>query len=50
MKLDRLVGTYTLDINKAGMNDIDLLDPSSSSDEYVSDDDGEIEDNLTEPW
>ena len=49
MKLDRMKGTYILDVNKVGVaGEADRKESSSSSEEYDYDD--SQDDNLTEPW
>ena len=48
MKLDKMKGTYILDVNKVGVaGEVDRRETSSSSEEYDSD---SHDDNLTEPW
>ena len=48
MKLDKLVGSYILDVDQVGKGkEADKDDSSSSDDEYVSDE--EEEEDLTEP-
>lgn len=49
MKLDKLMGTFILDINKAGKaSELDLLDPSSSDED--SSERETSNDDLSEPW
>ena len=48
MKLDKLVGSYILDVDQVGKGkETDQEDLSSSEDEYVSDE--EEEEDITEP-
>ena len=49
MKLDKLVGSYILDVDQVGKGkEAEKDDSSSSEDEYVSEEEEEEED-LTEP-